>query len=170
MSLTTDRNNPDLGYGVNENPVEQNKVYLVLSKEEIAKGFIKPYRDSYKHVGKKPKYPLRKLTEEENERYGEYGYVAFEVYPENESPKTGRFWTHKDLDNQSCGVVTKINKSISETYARDPWFYGATYCCRCNMHRPLDEFVWEPDGESMNPGDWSDEEIKRVSELKKTLK
>ena len=170
MGLTTDRNNPDLGYGVDESPVEQNKVYLVLSEDEIAKGFVKPYRDSYKHIGKKSKYPLRPLTEEENERYSKYDYIAFEPYPESELPQTGRFWTQKQLDNQGCGVITKMDHLISETYARDPWFYGSTYCVGCNMHRPLDEFVWEPDGESMNPSDWSNEEIMRIKELRKNDK
>lgn len=47
MSLTTDRNDPDLGYGVDSVEVPQNKKYLVLSKEEIDKGFVQPLRDSY---------------------------------------------------------------------------------------------------------------------------
>jgi hypothetical protein len=35
---------------------------------------------------------------------------------------------------------------IAETYAREPGFYGATYCTTCRMHRPVGaggEFVWE---------------------------
>ena len=39
--LTTDRNDPDLGRGINDKPVEQNKAYLILSEEERAKGFRK---------------------------------------------------------------------------------------------------------------------------------
>lgn len=100
-SLTTDRTNPDLGHGSDKNPVEQNKVYLVLSDEEIAKGYVKPYRESYKHL--------------------------------------------------TCGGITTMNGTIASTYARDPYFYGATYCCNCGMHRPLEEFIWLPDGESMSP-------------------
>lgn len=118
MSYTTDRNNPDLKYGVDNEPVEQNKAYLVLSDEELSKGYIKPYRDSYTHL--------------------------------------------------NCGTVTKMGEMIAATYATDPWFYGATYCCGCMKHRPLNEFVWEPDGESMNPAQWSKEEIMRIVELRKS--
>lgn len=47
--LTTDPNNPDLGYRIDTKPVDQNKAYLVLSDEEISKGFIRPLRRSYVH-------------------------------------------------------------------------------------------------------------------------
>jgi hypothetical protein len=37
--------------------------------------------------------------------------------------------------------------AIAETYARQPTFYGATYCSTCWMHKPVGEFVWiERDG------------------------
>lgn len=52
----------------------------------------------------------------------------------------------------TCGAVTRMAPAIAATYARDPWFYGATWCCTCRMHRQLSEFVWEPDGTSMVPG------------------
>ena len=117
MSLTTDRNDPYLGYGVDDKQVPQNKTYLVLSNEEISKGYVKPFRTSYRHL--------------------------------------------------TCGTTTTMNKTISATYARDPWFYGSTYCCGCSMHRPLSEFTWLPDGESMSPIEWSDEEIDRIVELNK---
>lgn len=44
-----------------------------------------------------------------------------------------------------CGGVTTMAQEIAETYARDPYFYGATYCTTCHMHRPVGvdgEFVW----------------------------
>lgn len=75
---------------------EQNEVYLVLSEEERAKGFIRPYRNSYIH-----------------------GY---------------------------CGVLTRMNQAISETYARDPKFYGLTWCMSCKKHLPVSEFTWDKDG------------------------
>jgi hypothetical protein len=168
MSLTTDKNNPDLGYGVDNTPVEQNKTYLILSEEDRSKGFLKPYRDSYKHVGNKPKNKLRPLTEEEKERYEKFEYVMFEEYPESKLPVTGRFWTQKQLDERGCGTVTTMTRKIAETYARDPWFYGATYCCNCMKHRPLNEFVWLPDGESLDPSLWSEEEIIRIVKLRKS--
>lgn len=44
-----------------------------------------------------------------------------------------------------CGVVTTMALALSETYARDPKFYGGTFCVGCKMHRPVGrdgEFVW----------------------------
>lgn len=46
----------------------------------------------------------------------------------------------------TCGTVTTMAQAIAETYARDPHFYGATYCCACRMHLPVGEngeFVWD---------------------------
>jgi hypothetical protein len=97
MSLTTDPNDPRLTRGVDKSPVPQAPVYLILSDAERAKGFVRPYRDAYKH--------------------------------------------------RTCGTVTTMGRSLSETYARDPKFYGSTYCCQCQMHRPVSEFNWyEMDG------------------------
>lgn len=50
MSLTTDPKDPRLGRGVDENPIPQHEVYLVLSEEERAKGFVRPVRNSYVHA------------------------------------------------------------------------------------------------------------------------
>lgn len=50
--------------------------------------------------------------------------------------------------HEPCGSVTTMSRAIAETYASNPGFYGATYCCACAMHRPVGEageFVW-PDG------------------------
>lgn len=44
--------------------------------------------------------------------------------------------------HDTCGVATTMNQDIAETYARDPKFYGATYCVRCRMHLPVSEFRW----------------------------
>jgi hypothetical protein len=44
-----------------------------------------------------------------------------------------------------CGAVTTMNQAIAETYARQPDFYGATYCVHCQVHRPVGadgEFHW----------------------------
>jgi hypothetical protein len=91
--LTTDPNHPKLGYGSDDKPVPQNEVYLILSEEERKKGFIRPYRDIYRHL--------------------------------------------------DCGHTTIMGRELSETYARDPKFYGNTYCFHCQKHRPVSEFVWE---------------------------
>lgn len=47
--LTTDRSDPRLGHGSDEKPVPQQKAYLILSDEERAKGFTRPFRDCYRH-------------------------------------------------------------------------------------------------------------------------
>lgn len=52
-----------------------------------------------------------------------------------------------DAGDAPCGTVTTMGRALSETYARDPKFYGGTYCVRCQMHRPVGEFHWyEMDG------------------------
>lgn len=141
--LTTDPNDPRLTRGVDTQPVAQNEVYLVLSEEERAKGFVRPVRRSYQHVGPVQPKNLRDLTPEEHERYDQYHYVKFEAYDENQAPVTGKFWTQAELDKKGCGTVTTMGLALAETYARNPKFYGSTYCCGCSMHLPVSDFVWE---------------------------
>lgn len=98
MSTTDDRNDPDLQ--VTEASGMQ-KTYLVLSKEEREKGFVRPLRSTYIH--------------------------------------------------EVCGAYTTMGLNIAETYARDPKFYGGTFCAACGDHFPVGEqgqFVW-PDGEKV---------------------
>lgn len=48
--------------------------------------------------------------------------------------------------HQTCGAATTMGLAIAETYAANPTFYGATFCVRCQMHRPVGadgEFVWD---------------------------
>jgi hypothetical protein len=55
--------------------------------------------------------------------------------------------------HESCGAATTTGQAIAETYAREPTFYGSTYCVQCRMHRPVGaagEFVW--DGTSVKVG------------------
>jgi hypothetical protein len=47
---------------------------------------------------------------------------------------------------QGCGALTTMGLALCETYARDPSFYGATYCVGCSKHRPVGEFCWDEDG------------------------
>jgi hypothetical protein len=151
MPLTTDPNDPRLGRktGPDDKPVPQNEVYLVLSEEEIDKGYVRPVRCTYIHVGiPGPKYPLRDLSDEQKDAYRDSGYIKYEAYPEEMRPSLGRFWTQKQLDNvgKGCKTVTTVSLSIAKTYARNPHFYGATYCAGCRMHRSVGkdgEFVWE---------------------------
>lgn len=145
-SITTDPTDPRLGRGVDDKPVPQNAVYLVLSEDERAKGFVRPVRTTYIHVGAPgPTHPLTDLTEEQQERYASVGYVKYEALPESELPRTGRYWTQAQLNEvgKGCGTTTTMSQSIAETYARDPKFYGSTYCVHCRKHLQVNEFVWD---------------------------
>lgn len=97
MGVTSDPNDPRLTRGVDKvGGKEQNEVYLVLSNEERAKGFVRPVRNAYVHL--------------------------------------------------VCGSVTTMGTALAETYARDPEFYGATFCVRCGGHFAVGEsgeFVWD---------------------------
>lgn len=138
-------------------PNGQQKGYVVLSDEERAKGFVRPVRYSYIHVGMPaPQNPLRDLTPEEHADYDRYGYVKFEAYPESGSAVTGKYWTQAELDRigKGCGTVTTMSREIAETYARAPHFYGGTFCCGCGKHLPVGstgEFIWD-DGSGQRVG------------------
>lgn len=143
MPTTTDRDDPRLR---EVDPVTgQQAAYLVLSEEERARGFVRPVRRSYAHVGERPRYPLRDLTAEECERYARWSYSAFEAYPPEMAPQVGRYWTSAQLA-AGCGAVTTMARDLAETYARDPGYYGSTWCVGCHAHRPVAEFRWVVDG------------------------
>lgn len=114
MGLTDDPNDPRIVRGsADTEPVPQHETYLVLSEEERAKGFVRPVRRAYVHVGT----------------------------PSQQGNLDG-----STSDQAGCGAVTTMGLALCETYARDPSFYGATYCCGCMRHRPVGvegEFVWE---------------------------
>lgn len=105
--VTDNPNHPDIVRGAPDTkPVPQHDTYLVLSDEELVKGFVRRVRNSYIH----------------------------------------------DKTLGGCGVVTKMGDKLSETYARDPSFYGATYCVGCKMHRPVGvggEFFWDGTNEKV---------------------
>lgn len=126
----------------------QQEGYVVLSAEERAKGFIRPVRHSYVHIGPPPPQNLRDLTPDEHERYDQYGYLKFEPYGPERDPVTGKYWNQEDLDRlgKGCGAVTTMGHALAETYARDPQFYSGTFCCGCGTHFPVGEcgeFVWD---------------------------
>lgn len=53
-----------------------------------------------------------------------------------------RRYLHHDPE---CNGITTMGLPLCETYARQPNFYGATYCAKCQMHRPVGpygEFTW----------------------------
>lgn len=150
MSLTIDRNDPDLGHGSDTEKASQNKKYLVLSDEEIAKGLVRPVRTKYVHVGEKIEYSKVKNINILSESEQNLGYYAYLEYTDAEYPLVGRAvskqyyedFIAKKSHSGGCGVETKMHEKIAETYARDPKFYGATYCVGCGKHLPVSEFVW----------------------------
>lgn len=56
----------------------------------------------------------------------------------------------RSYKHDACGAVTTMGVALAETYARDPGFYGGTYCATCRDHFPVGEngeFRWiEADG------------------------
>jgi hypothetical protein len=52
--------------------------------------------------------------------------------------------------HETCGTVTTMGLAIAETYARQPTFYGGTYCAGCRTHFPVGahgQFVWVENGQ-----------------------
>lgn len=48
--------------------------------------------------------------------------------------------------HEKCGVATTMGQRIAETYAAQPGYYGATFCCGCRDYFPIGErgqFVWD---------------------------
>lgn len=56
-----------------------------------------------------------------------------------------RSYMHRD----GCQSVTTMAQALAETYARNPKFYGSTFCVRCRVHLPVDEFVWDGTNEKV---------------------
>ncbi len=51
--------------------------------------------------------------------------------------------------HDKCGVKTIMATRFAETYARNPKYYGATFCCGCSAHLPVSQFKWAVDGVTM---------------------
>lgn len=49
-----------------------------------------------------------------------------------------------------CGTVFDLSGAMGKTLARRPTYYTTLFCAKCqgvhNMHRPVGEFTWVPDG------------------------
>jgi len=118
---TTDGRSPEEARASQTNETGQHASYIVLCEDERRKGFVRPYRDAYKHVGRL-----------------EEGELIDGGVTDRPSRRVG-----------GCGTVTTMGRALSETYARDPKFYGATFCVHCNRHLPVAEFVWTADGQEV---------------------
>ena len=52
--------------------------------------------------------------------------------------------------HDACGVETRMGFALSETYARDPYFYSGTFCAGCKAHFPVGQagqFRWSADNQ-----------------------
>lgn len=67
------------------------------------------------------------------------GYV---VLSEEERAKGFVRTVRRSYVHDKCGVTTTMGHALAETYAREPTFYGATFCCKCGAHFPVAEFSW----------------------------
>lgn len=69
-----------------------------------------------------------------------------------------------------CGGVTTMGQGLSETYARNPWFYSGTFCATCGSHYDLSEFEWTGSSESLDPLSWTSQKVADVAARKQALK
>lgn len=47
--------------------------------------------------------------------------------------------------HEPCGTITRMGRSLAETYARAPEFYSGTFCVHCGTHFPVGkdgQFRW----------------------------
>jgi len=84
------------------------------------------------------------LKEGQNERGENECYL---VLSEEERAKGFVRPVRRSYIHNICGVETTMGNALCETYARNPKFYGATYCAGCERHLPVGEFKWKEDGE-----------------------
>lgn len=59
---------------------------------------------------------------------------------------------HREYTHLKCGAVTHMGLALCETYARNPKFYGGTFCCTCGQHFNLFGYEKLPDG---SVGEWT---------------
>lgn len=92
-------------------------------------------------------------TDPNNPMLNEHGHdgqqKAYLVLSEEERKKGFVRPVRQTYIHKKCGTETKMGLALAETYARDPKFYGGTFCVYCGAHFPLiDEngnrnFLWE---------------------------
>lgn len=74
---------------------------------------------------------------------------AYIVLSEEERAKGFVRPVRQSYIHKTCNRHTSMSIEIAETYARDPNYYGATYCSTCQMHRPVSEFLWAGTNETV---------------------
>lgn len=157
VTLSGNAPHPDWQSGAAPQPIDpktgQHKDYWVLPEEERAKGFVRPYRNRYRHVGRRVCGKIASWCKDTDPK----GNVCV-LSPDHEGECTQ--WIQCDWSKTEeilrthqlggCGGgVTTMSRPLSETYARDPKYYSSTFCCICGSHFPVSEFVWDADGEEV---------------------
>lgn len=95
----------------------------------------KPPDPDYAQIGNAPQPVLP------NGQHGDYYVLCPEERAKGFVRPVRQEYTH-----DKCHTKTHMGLDLAETYARDPHFYGATFCVACRDHFPVAEFRW-PDGE-----------------------
>jgi hypothetical protein len=75
-----------------------------------------------------------------NGQHGAYWVLSAEERAKGFVRPVRRSYIH-----EKCGGLTSMGTALAETYARDPKFYGATFCAHCGSHFPVGaegEFTW----------------------------
>ena len=70
---------------------------------------------------------------------------AYVVLSEGERAKGFVRPVRRSYIHETCGAETIMGRALSETYARDPFFYSGTFCVHCRAHFPVGEdgeFMW----------------------------
>jgi hypothetical protein len=137
----------------------QHKDYIVLCPDERAKGFIRPVRNKYIHAGRSvcgaivnrgdlplSMQPLGGMRDICAQPFGHEGSHEGPFFTVDQPEHAKILEKHR---KGGCDVETVVGTALSETYARDPKFYGATFCVGCNKHLPVAEFIWSQDGETV---------------------
>lgn len=91
-----------------------------------------------------------------NPETGQHG--AYFILPEEERKKGFTRPYREAYIHMTCGAVTRMDRKIAETYARDPSYYGRTFCVSCKEHLPVGaegEFVWDEPIFRTDPNDWT---------------
>lgn len=74
------------------------------------------------------------------------------VLPEEERAKGFVRPVRRTYRHEACGMTTTMGRALAETIARDPSYYGATFCAHCGDYFRIGEkgeFTWLDDGTKM---------------------
>lgn len=84
---------------------------------------------------------LRKIIES-GERKGQQ--ESYLVLSEEERAKGFVMPVYRSYRHMKCGCDTTMGQALCETYARNPKFYGGTFCVYCRTHFDLFRYVEGP--------------------------